>query len=67
MRIPERRGGVERAGPRVHWRAISVLCALAIGTLSLALTPAANASTNFTWSGKANKGVPKWSAGKTGN
>lgn len=38
-----------------------MLGVLALLGLLLVLTPVANASTNFTWSGLANEGVPKWS------
>ena len=44
---------------RAGGRAVRVLGVLAI--LGLSLAPVANASTNFTWSGGANEGVPKWS------
>jgi hypothetical protein len=48
----------------LHARAVeaaSALGVLAILSLSLVLAPVAGASTNFTWSGQANKPVPKWS------
>ena len=61
MRIPERLGGVGAGGARAGGRAVRVLGVLAILGLSLVLAPAALASTNFTWSGGANEGVPKWS------
>ncbi len=61
MRIPEGLGRVGYGGAKVHGRVVRLLCLLAIVGLSLVLAPVANASTNFTWSGKANEGVPKWS------
>ncbi|HEY3829579.1 MAG TPA: hypothetical protein VGL57_10330 [Solirubrobacteraceae bacterium] len=42
-------------------RIIRVLGALTVGGLFFASTPAAIADTNFTWSDKADQGVPTWS------
>ena len=42
-------------------RAVRVLGLLALGGLSLVSAPAANASTNFTWTGAAGPAAPTWS------
>jgi hypothetical protein len=62
VRLVDLSGLCRFGGARASGRVARVLGVLAIAGFLLVLAPMAEASPNFTWSGKAGQGVPMWSA-----